>query len=298
MWQSPWKLRQGLLVGFGVLLVGTLLQLAVGAVSWTAIAYPRNLFCAIAFFSLVATLYALRARLPFVRFIASLPSALSALFYAILLLAIMGFTAQTPDATTAETTPFQQMTALWAFVLVFAWIAFIVAFVTLRQLHHFRIQKLPSLLSHLGLLFALGASALGSADLQRLQLHAERGRPEWRAVNSRDGAIDLPFLLRLDSVIESTNKGFPQQTNAVTISTKDAPSFSARIAINHPLDIGAYKVYHSQSAKGNQHQPTSARFEIVYDPWQPFVYLGFGLLLAGAIFSIVKAGFHSSSTKL
>lgn len=298
MWQSPWKLRQGLLFGCGILLVGTLLQFAVGAISWATIAYPRNLFCAIAFLSLVVTLYALRKRLPLVRFIASSPSALSALFYAILLLTIMGFTAQTPDATTAGTNPFQEMTTLWAFVLVFVWIAFIVAFVTLRQVHHFRLQKLPSLLSHLGLLLALGASALGSADLQRLQLHTETGHPEWRAVNSRDEAIDLPFLLRLDSVIERTDKGFLQLTNAVTISTKDSPPFSARIAMNRPLDIGAYKVYHSQSVKGNHHMPSSARFEIVYDPWQPFAYLGFGLLLAGAILSIAKASFHTSSTKL
>ena len=42
MWSKPWKLKEGFILGGGLLLAGLLLQLAIGPVDWGVFAAPVN----------------------------------------------------------------------------------------------------------------------------------------------------------------------------------------------------------------------------------------------------------------
>ena len=42
MWSKPWSYKEGLVIGAGLLVIGLLLQMTVGAINWNLFAYPVN----------------------------------------------------------------------------------------------------------------------------------------------------------------------------------------------------------------------------------------------------------------
>lgn len=42
MWSKPWSYKEGLVIGAGLLVIGILLQMAVGAINWGLFACPVN----------------------------------------------------------------------------------------------------------------------------------------------------------------------------------------------------------------------------------------------------------------
>ena len=42
MWSKPWSYKEGLVIGAGLLVIGILLQMAVGAINWSLFACPVN----------------------------------------------------------------------------------------------------------------------------------------------------------------------------------------------------------------------------------------------------------------
>ena len=42
MWKKPWTMKEGFLIGGGLVVIGLMVQLCFGAVPWSAIAWPLN----------------------------------------------------------------------------------------------------------------------------------------------------------------------------------------------------------------------------------------------------------------
>ena len=42
MWTKPWRLREGFVIGAGLLVTGLMLQLSIGPIDWQSFAYPVN----------------------------------------------------------------------------------------------------------------------------------------------------------------------------------------------------------------------------------------------------------------
>lgn len=42
MWSKPWSYKEGLVIGAGLLVIGLLLQMTVGAIHWDLFACPVN----------------------------------------------------------------------------------------------------------------------------------------------------------------------------------------------------------------------------------------------------------------
>ena len=42
MWSKPWSYKEGLAIGAGLLIIGILLQMTVGAINWDLFACPVN----------------------------------------------------------------------------------------------------------------------------------------------------------------------------------------------------------------------------------------------------------------
>ena len=42
MWSKPWSYKEGLTIGTGLLIIGILLQMTVGAINWDLFACPVN----------------------------------------------------------------------------------------------------------------------------------------------------------------------------------------------------------------------------------------------------------------
>lgn len=46
MWSKPWSYKEGLAIGAGLLIIGILLQMTVGAINWDLFACPDQRDCA------------------------------------------------------------------------------------------------------------------------------------------------------------------------------------------------------------------------------------------------------------
>ena len=211
MWKKPWKLKEGFVIGGGLVVIGLLLQLSVGPVVWRHFAFPVNIFVLAGFLLLVAIAYALRGKIHVFRFLGTQWAAVPALVYAVVLTIIMGLTKQLTDTTgvmayhsVVDVIGISRMLSFWPFVLVYVWMAFILGLATLHRLLNLRRgwkrllkRDLPFILNHLGLLIALLTATLGNADMQRLQMTIAADQPEWRAIDNEGRYHELPIAIQL-----------------------------------------------------------------------------------------------------
>lgn len=184
MFNHIWKMKEGFAFGAGLLLVGLALQWAVGPVRWSDFAFPLNAIFLVLFLLALLAVYVLRRRVRLFRFLLTTEAAVPTLLYAAVLTVVMGLTRQVSAHERAiDPIGLTQMLAFWPFVLVYLLLAAIVGLIALRQMCHFRLRQVPSLLCHLGLFIAIVAATLGSADMERVKLKAGTDMPEWRATH-------------------------------------------------------------------------------------------------------------------
>lgn len=301
----PCTLRVGFLTGFGLLIAGLLLQVALGAIEWTCLAFPTNLFALVVFLLCVLEAYTLQPKVPILKYMNTWRAALPCLVWAMGLTAIMGLTRQvTPTTQASDLLSFSKMQTSWCFVLIFLWMAFILSLAAIDRLVHFRFRTLPTLLSHFGLLLVLIGGTLGAADRQKFLLHASLHRSECFAVDAQHQVHQLPFAIELKHftleryapAIDRTQTPNSLQTepcnyaSEILIYTEDGSIKEATIEVNKPYRIKDWRIY--QYAYGNEEKKNSyfSVFEIVYDPWLPVVYTGIAMLATGALALFFFAG--------
>ena len=189
MFEKKWGMKDGFTIGIGIIVIGLALQFSVGAVDWSLLRWPVNIIIMTIFAVAAVVFYALRSRVHILRFLATMPCAVPALMLTALITIVMGLTRQVPDGQQAtDSLGITRMLSFWPFVLLYVYVALILSQVVIMQLLHFKWRKLPSLVSHLGLLVALLTATLGSADMQRLTMTVNKDNPESRVYDSNTGA--------------------------------------------------------------------------------------------------------------
>ena len=198
MFNRLWKMKEGFVTGAGLILVGLALQYSVGPIDWSAFAFPINAICLVLYLAFLALIYALRHRVRLFSFFFTTEAAVPTLVYAALLTVAMGLTRQVaPHERAIDPIGLTRMLSFWPFVLIYGRLTGIVGLIAIRQILHFRLRELPSLLSHLGVFIAIVAATLGSADMERVKLTASMDMPEWRATHEQ-GFLELPLAIQLE----------------------------------------------------------------------------------------------------
>lgn len=192
-------MHEGSAIVAGLLIVGIMLQLSVGPLNWDIFLWPANIITLIILIVALIAVYAARHRFYFCRFISTKQAAVPAIAAACLLTIVMGLVRQV-NATQEPADPIgiSKMLSFWPFILVYVWMTIIVGEVAIGQASHFTLQRLPSLLSHIGLFIVLACGTLGSADMQRLRMYCEQGKPEWRGLDAWNNVHELPVAIQLD----------------------------------------------------------------------------------------------------
>lgn len=287
MWNKPWSLREGCVIGGGLIVVGALLQFSVGPINWDVFAWPVNMIVLLLYLILLFVGYVLRDKVYALRFLMTWKMAVPALTYAVLLTVVMGITQQVPsDMSPIDPVGFSKMLSFWPFVLVYVLLATIIGLVSIRQVCHFSFRNIPSLLSHLGLFLVLTCGTLGSADMQRLKMFCEYDQPEWRALDEANQVHDLNVAIQLNRFIMEQDKKdkMPKRfASDVDIMTEDGKHIKTIIEVNKPYSINGWKIYQYGYDQAMGPMSRYSVFEWVRDPWLPFVYIGVGLLGLGAI---------------
>ena len=286
MWTKPWNMKEGFLIGGGLIFAGLMLELSVGSVKWDAFAWPANGIVLAVFLAIIDYLFLLRKKVYAFQFIGTYHAAIPAMVYAVVLTVIMGLTRQQVNGTWLN-----NMLSFWPFVLIYVYLTVILGVVTLKRIHSLTSHLSPLtsniafLLNHLGLFIALTTATLGNADMQRVKMICSVGQPEWRALEQGGGVKEMPIAIELKKfIMETYDNGAPKRfASKIQILTKTGKNIEATIDVNKPYEVDGWKIYQYgyDTQMGAKSQITI--LELVRDPWLPLVYTGFYMMLAGAV---------------
>ena len=301
MWTKPYGMKEGFIIGGGLIFAGLMLQLSVGPVNWDAFHWPVNGFVMAGFLALIAIIYLLRKKVYGFQFIGTYKAAIPALVYAVVLTIIMGLTRQEsltpgPSPKSEGSLWINHMLSFWPFVLIYVYMAVILGQIILRRIFNFQFsifnlkRDIPFLLNHLGLFLAMTTATLGNADMQRLKMIAVKGEPEWRALTSQQQIVTMPFAVELkDFIMETYDDGLPKRfASNIQVLTKSGKDIQTTIEVNKPVEVDGWEIYQygydTQMGAMSQY----SILELVSDPWLPFVYTGIYMMLGGAVCMFLK----------
>lgn len=282
-------MKEGFLIGGGLIIVGLALELSVGPVAWEAFAWPINGFVLAGFLAIIALIFLLRKRLYACRFIGTYQAAIPTLVYAVVLTIIMGLTRQKTNGTWLN-----DMLSFWPFVLMYVYMAVILGVVILRRLVHptsWR-RDIPFLLNHLGLFIAMTTATLGNADIQRLKMITVTGESEWRALTQEGAVREMPLAIELKRfIMETYDDGSPKRfASEIQILTKSGKNIQTTVDVNKPVEVEGWKIYQYGYDTQMGAKSRISILELVSDPWLPLVYTGIYMMLAGAVCMFIIGG--------
>jgi len=282
MWVKPWNMKEGFLIGGGLLFTGVLLQVVLGPIDWDLLAWPVNLVLLVLLLVAVGTLYALRRKAYAVGWMMHAGAAVPCLVYAASLTILMGLL---PQVCVGGIPWLSQMLRFWPFVLIWTWMMLISALTALNHLLRWKVREIPFLLNHLGVVVAIVAATLGNADIQRLQLTAFTGEPEWRAADETGMVHEPGLAIELHKfTLEEYDDGTPRRfASDITVYTEDGQNVRGTVEVNKPLKVNGWKIYqYGYDVRYGAESPYSV-FQLVRDPWIAWVYLGIFMMIAGAL---------------
>ena len=288
MWTKPYGIKEGFLIGGGLILSGLMLELSVGPVNWDAFRWPVNGIVLAGFLTIIAIIFLLRKRVYGFQFIGTYKAAIPTLVYAVVLTIVMGLTRQTVDGVWLN-----NMLSFWPFVLIYVYIAVILGQIILRRLLHFQWKRdIPFLLNHLGLFLAMTTATLGNADMQRLKMITVKGEPEWRALTSQQQIVELPIAIELkDFIMETYDDGSPRRfASDIQILTQTGKNIQTTVEVNKPVEVDGWKIYQYGYDTQMGAMSQTSILELVSDPWLPLVYTGIYMMLAGAVCMFLFGG--------
>ena len=282
MWTKPWNMKEGFLIGGGLLLVGLLLQVALGPIDWSLPAWPVNLILLILLLGVIGVMYAFRRKVYAFEWMMHSGAAVPCLVYAAALTILMGLL---PQVRMGGVPWLSQMLSFWPFVLIWIWMMVISALAALNHLLRWKVREIPFILNHLGVVVAIVAATLGSADMQTLQLTAFTGEAEWRAVDETGRMVEpgIAIELRQFTMEEYPDHSPKRFASDVTVYTKDGKNVSGTVEVNKPLKVNGWKIYQYGYDVMRGSESAYSVFQLVRDPWILWVYIGICMMLAGAV---------------
>ena len=299
MWTKPYGMKEGFLIGGGLIFAGLMLELSVGPVDWDAYRWPVNGSVLAGFLVTIAIIFLLRKRVYGFQFIGTYKAAIPALVYAVVLTIIMGLTRQRlrvgelSSGMEVNGTWLNNMLSFWPFVLIYVYIAVILGQIVLRRMLHFQWKRdIPFLLNHLGLFLAMTTATLGNADMQRLKMITVKGEPEWRALTSKQQIIEMPIAIELkEFIMETYDDGSPRRfASDIQILTKTGKNILTTVEVNKPVEVDGWKIYQYGYDTQMGAMSQTSILELVSDSWLPLVYTGIYMMLAGAVCMFILGG--------
>ena len=282
MWTKPWNMKEGFLIGGGLIIAGLALELSVGPIIWEAFAWPTNGMVLAGFLLMIAMMFLLRKKVYAFQFVGTYQAAIPAMVYAVVLTIIMGLIRQKVGGTWLN-----DMLSFWPFVLIYVYITAILGVIILRRVTHLSSWKrdLPFLLNHLGLFIALSTATLGNSDMQRVKMICGVDEPEWRAMTTDGRIIEMPIAIELKKfIMETYDDGSPKRfASEIQVVTKTFKYIETTVDVNKPYEVDGWKIYQYGYDTQMGAQSQISIFELVSDPWLPWVYAGIYMMLAGAV---------------
>jgi len=213
IWDHPWKYRESFFIVLELIFLGLIFEVITGGRGAPLLKWPINLIIGI---GILATLFFLHFQFRkkhFVRWLSSVPAAISAIVFFAFVTLLLGLIPQdNPDAGRyMQALGLTHMKNSWMMMFSGMYFLITLGMVALRRSSPLNRKNLGFLLNHTGLWITIAAGYLGSGDLMRLHLQVMEGHePTYLASNSQTRQMyELPFSVELmDFNIEQYNPKF------------------------------------------------------------------------------------------
>lgn len=262
-------------------------------IDWGLLAWPANAWLLCAFVAALAVMSAFRRRVRLFAWLGGRACALWSIGCALAVTVALGLV---PQSRASGGDWWQHLVSSWPFALAWAWLALSLGMATIRVVLERKppvgarqwLHTIIFVLNHLGLLLALVAATLGSADMQRVRMAVGRGEPQSVAWDSKGNPRPLDIAIELldFKIDENPSDGMPRKfaarVNIIDVELH-APALSEQvIEVNRPATAQGWKVYLIAYEADLGEDTRYCELELVRDPWLPWVYAGIAMMLAGA----------------
>jgi len=201
-WEYPWRYKESFLVVLELLFLGLILEVLSGGRGAPLMSWPLNLITGAGLLLVLCLIHFGRRDHPLVKWLSSVPAAISAISFFALVVLLLGFIPQE----TTETNRYLDLLGLTrmknSWLMMISGLFFLVSLglVALRRATPFSRKNLGFLLNHVGLWITIAAGYFGAGDLMRLNLtlmenHTGTGQAMNRQTRE---AYTLPFSVRLE----------------------------------------------------------------------------------------------------
>ncbi len=201
IWQFPWQYKESLVFVGGIVLIGFVLQLAVGIFDFTLLQWPVNIILG-GVMILFLFLFATKRKSMLYLWFSGIPMAVTLIGTLLVLGIIMGLTPQLTTADSTENFPshlgLTRMTSSWPFVLVYLITLLSLGALIIRRMIPFRIKNYAFYLNHTGLWLLLFSAGMGASDIKNYAMYIYEGETEWRAHDDQNNVANLPVAIELN----------------------------------------------------------------------------------------------------
>ncbi len=209
-WDHPWRYRESFLIVLELFLLGLIFEVLSGGRGAPLLKWPANLIMGAGIPLLLLVVHFQYRKKPFVKWLSSVPAAVSAILFFAVVVMLLGFIPQgdPQGGKYLVLTGLTHVKNSWLMMVAGIYFLTILGFVAIRRATPFNRKNLGFLLNHAGLYVTIAAGYLGSGDLVRLNITTmEKHGPMNMGMDSRSGqVVEIPFSIRLvDFNIENYN---------------------------------------------------------------------------------------------
>ncbi len=200
-WEHPWRYRESFMVVLELILLGLIFEVLTGGKGAPLLKWPANLIVGIGLPLLLLGIHYRYKSKAIVKWLGSVPAAVSAISFFALVDLLLGFIPQgDPHASRyLQIMGFTHMKNSWLMMVSGIYFLVTLGFVAVRRATPFKRKNLGFLLNHAGLWITIAAGYLGAGDLLRVNVSTLEGHgPVNMGMNVRtQEAIELPFSIQL-----------------------------------------------------------------------------------------------------
>jgi len=201
-WEHPWRYKESFLVVLELIFMGLIFEVLSGGKGAPLLQWPVNMFVGAGLLLLLLIIFFRFRSRPMIKWLSSIPAAISAISFFALVTLLLGFIRQ-DDAEASRYMSLLGLTHMknsWLMMISGLYFLTTLGFVALRRAVPFSRKNLGFLLNHVGLWITIAAGYLGAGDLMRLNLtlmEDHGGTNQAVSQVTRESYL-LPFSVRLE----------------------------------------------------------------------------------------------------
>lgn len=202
IWQQPWQYKASFIIGFCILLIGFIGQY-ISSNPVTPPIYPYNILLLIGFIGYIFLLQHFFKH-PIIKWLSSIPAAISSMVVYTFLVLLLGFIPQnsTNSLTLINSLGLHDIIHSWAYLLSAIFVLTTLGFTIIKKLKLWiktksnTLKNIAFFLNHFGLWLIIVSASLGAGQVMRIYTQSYLNIPTQKAENETN-IFKLPFTIEL-----------------------------------------------------------------------------------------------------